>query len=171
MKDYTGQRIGKLVIIKKIKEYKSNGRQRCILLAKCDCGNTHEVDVRNLYKTHSCGCSKLRKSNQHYKNRVFSFYQKNARRKDHVFELEFDEFIEMTQQECYYCGCEPSNNYKLADDGFEFKYNGIDRVDNSKGYVKGNVVTCCKTCNGMKSNMSHKEFTAQIEKIYLKMSM
>lgn len=164
-KDYAGLRYGKLVITSRFDEIQ-NGRYITKLIAKCDCGNNHVFDQKNVTHTNSCGCSKLRKSNQHYKNRVFSFYKKNAKRKGQDFEFEYDDFIEMTQQNCRYCDDPPSNNYKLADDGFEFKYNGIDRMDNSKGYVAGNVVPCCKPCNTMKSNFTFEEFLDKIQKIY-----
>lgn len=39
-----------------------------------------------------------------------------------------------------------------------FLYNGIDRVDSKKGYVAGNVVTCCRNCNQAKSDKSIDEF-------------
>ena len=29
---------------------------------------------------------------------------------------------------------------------------GLDRTDNSKGYIFGNVVSCCKTCNVIKGH-------------------
>jgi hypothetical protein len=29
----------------------------------------------------------------------------------------------------------------------EWVYNGIDRVDNNKQYIKENLVSCCKKCN------------------------
>jgi hypothetical protein len=31
-----------------------------------------------------------------------------------------------------------------------YTYNGIDRVDNSKGYTPENTVPCCKICNKIK---------------------
>jgi len=46
------------------------------------------------------------------------------------------------------------------------KYNGIDRVDNSRGYESGNVVSCCGVCNMLKHVLSKEEFLARIEKIY-----
>lgn len=165
--DYIGRKSGKLIVvgISDNKYVRPNGKRETIFITKCECGNVHEVNCGNLKNTHSCGCSKRRKSNQVYINRVYKFYYDNAKRKGHDFELEFDELIEMTQQSCHYCGCKPLNNYKLANDGFEFKYNGIDRVDNSKGYVVGNVVPCCKMCNAMKSNLDPDEFLAQVKKI------
>jgi hypothetical protein len=40
---------------------------------------------------------------------------------------------------CYYCKSQKEN-----------EVNGIDRVDNSKGYTKDNCVSCCQFCNRMK---------------------
>ena len=36
--------------------------------------------------------------------------------------------------------------------------NGIDRVDNKKCYVSGNVVSCCKFCNYAKNMNILEEF-------------
>ena len=54
--------------------------------------------------------------------------------------LTIEEVANLWTSRCYYCQME------LAC--------GIDRVDSSKNYDKGNCVPCCTTCNGMKSNMS-----------------
>lgn len=43
---------------------------------------------------------------------------------------------------------------------------GVDRIDNTKGYIKGNCVTCCKWCNMMKKNLSVEDFIKHITKIY-----
>ena len=58
-----------------------------------------------------------------------------------------DEYIH-----CFVCGAKFSNEW----DGY--KYNGIDRVDNEKGYEEGNVVPCCKICNVAKHDMEQKDF-------------
>lgn len=42
---------------------------------------------------------------------------------------------------------------------------GIDRIDNSKGYIPGNVQPSCWTCNDMKNNMSMEQFCLHIHKI------
>ena len=43
-----------------------------------------------------------------------------------------------------------------------YTYNGMDRVDNAKGYVLGNVVPCCHTCNFAKRGMATNEFVAWV---------
>lgn len=49
----------------------------------------------------------------------------------------------------------------------EFKYNGVDRVDNSIGYTDDNCVSCCKICNNSKSALDLSEWKKWIEKVYL----
>ena len=48
-----------------------------------------------------------------------------------------------------------------------FLWNGIDCIDSSKGYVEGNVVPCCKSCNEMKSSKSSEDFLRQVEAIHI----
>jgi hypothetical protein len=42
------------------------------------------------------------------------------------------------------------------------EYNGIDRVDNEKGYLVENCVPCCFTCNSLKKSVTK----SIIEKAY-----
>jgi hypothetical protein len=62
-----------------------------------------------------------------------------------------------------------SGNLKL-DLYKRYIYNGVDRVDSSKGYVKENVVPCCKWCNIAKGNKSAAEFKEHIFKMYRHMN-
>lgn len=78
----------------------------------------------------------------------FSQYTSNAKRRKLKFGLTFEQFKELIEGNCVYCG--NGNN------------NGIDRIDNSKGYVKGNVVTCCANCNWFKQEATQKEFAKRI---------
>jgi len=83
--------------------------------------------------------------------------------------ITFEEFCEMSQLNCYYCGAEPSNEMKYIkrkmDEGKEdsFIYNGLDRFDNSKPHTKENCVPCCKYCNISKNNLTAKEFFSFIK--------
>lgn len=74
---------------------------------------------------------------------------------------------------CRYCGCAPyqisksSNRTPSCVQAWStYIYNGIDRIDSSKGYVKGNVVACCGTCNKAKLVMTQPEFLAWVERVY-----
>lgn len=85
----------------------------------------------------------------------FREYNMSAAKRNLQFELDFDTFTEMVNKPCYYC-----NTYN------ESEVVGIDRIDSFKGYVKGNVLPCCMTCNFMKQQLTMKEFSTHIEKIY-----
>lgn len=45
------------------------------------------------------------------------------------------------------------------------KVNGIDRKDNSLGYLLPNCVSCCVTCNFLKNMMSANQFIDHVLKI------
>ena len=75
----------------------------------------------------------------------------------------------MISQNCHYCGEKPkellADKQRNASD-IPFKRNGIDRVDNSKGYTIDNVIPCCRNCNIAKSTMSYSEYTNFIIQSY-----
>lgn len=59
LKDLTGQKFGRLLVIKRGKSHiQPNGKPRVMWLCKCDCGNSIEVRGSDLKsnKTKSCGC-------------------------------------------------------------------------------------------------------------------
>lgn len=93
--------------------------------------------------------------------------------------LSFEECLKIFSSKCNYCGIEPNkkinvyltkqgkyrtSNIERADKAWVV-YNGIDRVDNEKGYIKTNVVSCCYRCNLAKHNQTLKEFQEWIERI------
>ena len=65
--DLTGQRFGKLTVIKFSKDVQSGNRKRKYWLCQCDCGNTKEVRTDSLTSGNvkSCGCLHIENS---YKN-------------------------------------------------------------------------------------------------------
>lgn len=74
-----------------------------------------------------------------------------------------NEFKSITQRNCYYCGLPPSLICKSTIDKRcvyftnrrgKYIYNGIDRIDNSKGYESDNIVPCCKQCNLAKKDLT-----------------
>lgn len=69
----------------------------------------------------------------------FKDYVTNAVERGYIFELQYEDFNKLVLSPCYYC--------KFQKDR---EVNGIDRVDNSKGYTKENCVPCCQVCNRMK---------------------
>ncbi len=112
--------------------------------------------------------------------KVCRYYTKrNAlRRRGHDFCLSKDEFYQLSISNCHYCGdspkgtCYPTakkggrNSKMVYDHDRPSKFNGIDRVDSSKGYSFDNCVTCCKDCNYAKRSMSVDEFKKWIFRLY-----
>jgi 5-methylcytosine-specific restriction endonuclease McrA len=86
-----------------------------------------------------------------------------ALRAGKVWTLDVDVAAELVKQNCYYCGAEPK---VTGQDNKYVKRNGIDRLDSSKGYEEGNVVTCCKRCNVAKNDQTSAEYEKQIENNY-----
>lgn len=67
--DLTGQKIGKLTVIKKGKGRLTKGGQyKTTWICKCDCGNYSEVDGEKLRTRHtlSCGCNKKKSRSKYF---------------------------------------------------------------------------------------------------------
>ncbi|MGE3840041.1 MAG: hypothetical protein AB7I50_00495 [Vicinamibacterales bacterium] len=82
-------------------------------------------------------------------------YRQGARRRGFAWALPDDQFAALVLGECHYCGV------PAPADGI----NGIDRVDNSLGYVASNVVTACAQCNYAKRDQMAAEFVAWARRI------
>lgn len=112
---------------------------------------------------------------------VFTRYKTGAKTRNLEFSLTFEQYKEIAIQNCFYCGIAPIK-YNVYDTGggtavksartthesygvATIHINGIDRKDNDKGYVVGNVVPCCRVCNRAKLDNSYQEFIEWIEKL------
>jgi hypothetical protein len=92
-------------------------------------------------------------------NETYYRYQQYAGKKGREFSLTKEEFKSIQSQPCHYCGIKTSKNEK------GYAYNGIDRVDNERGYHKDNCVPCCYTCNRAKGTLTHTEFMAWVKRL------
>lgn len=89
--------------------------------------------------------------------KMIKIYQSAADRK-----LDFDLSLEtvrklLTYKTCYY------TNREFDEEGAFSR--SFDRVDSSKGYVEGNVVSCTVDINGKKSNLTFDEIAALYHKL------
>lgn len=122
-----------------------------------DCGSEYNIfKTHNNHESRRCKhCNEMQQNqdakridrDRNYKNEMFKnkerYYKEyinNALRREYEFLINFEEFSEIVDKECYYC------HHNIFEET-----NGIDRVDNSKGYTKENTVSCCEMCNRMKS--------------------
>ena len=85
-------------------------------------------------------------------------YKKGAQKKGIEYNLAEEQFRKTTQKDCYYCGAKPDNIRNSTGLNRSYKYNGIDRIDNNKGYTMDNIVPCCKTCDAAKGILTTQEF-------------
>lgn len=175
--DLTGQRFGRLLVVKLIDERK---KPRILQwLCKCDCGNETIVVSQNLRKGHtkSCGClfreltsirTRLPNGEASFNN-LYHKYKDSARIRNISFSLDKDVFRNLTKQNCKYCGRVPSQIVKDRNGMFngDYIHNGIDRVDSLIGYTIENCVPCCKICNYAKRNMTENEFFDWIRQVYI----
>lgn len=85
-------------------------------------------------------------------------YKKWANDKDREWKLTDQEARDYFEDYCYYCGRKPYRVYSHSTYNGDYVHNGIDRVDNEKGYIKENCVSCCAECNFGKGTMTKAEF-------------
>jgi len=94
---------------------------------------------------------------------VIRKYKNNAELRGIPFQLGPSTFRSITEQDCTYCGAKPTpSSLHIKKFNGAWRWNGIDRVDSSKGYIYGNVVPCCSLCNKLKSNLEQSDFLDQL---------
>ena len=169
--DLTGNRIGRLVVSSLSEKRGKAGQYYWVCV--CDCGTTKDISQQGLIKgwAKSCGC--LLK--EHYSkmgdlarernktpdgvasfNLLYGSYRDN--RKNHEFDLTEDQFKTLTSSNCYYCGVAPLQKRVSSPSTGTYFYNGIDRVDNQKGYTIDNSRPCCGICNKAKRDLGEDVF-------------
>jgi len=177
--DLTGEKYGRLTVIKRVSDGKNKHPR---WLCKCDCGNETTVSGSNLMNnsTKSCGCLRreLGKKHGREQNLEYGFanmraairsYKKNAEKRGIKYNITEEQFKEITQRDCYYCGAKPSNSFEQPKSNGAYIYNGMDRINSTKGYTIDNVVPCCRACNQAKSNYTIEEFKDWVLRVYVKL--
>lgn len=171
--DLTGQEFGRLAVLTRVGTRGSFWRCRCL------CGKVIVAKGEHLRRGYKQSCNCLRDQlaakrlsarklafGQANRNGVYADYQESARQRGLEWSLGWFEFDVLTLGDCHYCGRPPSNLAKDKSKNGEYRYNGIDRQDNNRGYVKDNCVSCCRICNLMKRTMSEQEFRGHVERIF-----
>lgn len=129
---------------------------------KVQCVNCQRISVKLYNKTNwksYKGCNYcISDFNSKALNKKQSYYKLNAKNRNLSWELTSQEFYTLVTQPCKYCG-QISNIEKE-------EFNGIDRIDSSKGYTIDNCVPCCTQCNTMKLDYTLEDFTNHIKRIY-----
>lgn len=100
---------------------------------------------------------------------AWSKHRQSARERNICSEISFDEFYHISKKPCWYCNHIPNSGYwensSYRKDWHEpFISNGIDRIDNLKGYIVGNIAPCCIRCNRAKNDMTIEQWKEKIRK-------
>lgn len=181
-KDFTGQTFGRWTVLNHhgFDKY-ATSTWKCL----CSCGTEKVVasDLLSSGKSLSCGCyqreqTSLRQKNKPARNKlpsgqanfngVFSRYKYQAKQRNLDWLLTEEQFKILTSDNCYLCGTPPKNKThtagKKVQNGY-YIYNGIDRVDNKKGYFLENCKPCCSDCNYAKQETPLEEFLEHVQRI------
>lgn len=105
---------------------------------------------RNPEKMEEANRKRRESLDAHYK-----IYQRTARLKKLKFEFSEEEFKTLVVNPCYYCSI-------IDEKGF----NGIDRMNQSVGYIQSNGVSCCAMCNWLKGSLDSATFIKRIRHIH-----
>jgi 5-methylcytosine-specific restriction endonuclease McrA len=159
---------------KVLNEYKkiptTSGQKKTHWMCRCICGKEMFVYSNSLIsgKSKSCGCVRpnRREFGKACLTNLYSSYRSKAKRKKIEFKITEQEFQILTKNNCFYCGKEPKNNHVNKKMNGNYIYNGLDRVNNKLGYIKENLVSCCKNCNKAKLDLTLEEFFGMIKIIY-----
>ena len=170
--DITGQKFNYLTIVKLDRVEKKRSFWECL----CDCGKITIKDGAHIRKgsTKSCGCYKHRKVDRGESsfNSLYLEYKIGADKRGLDFDLTKEQFKILTKQNCHYCNVKPAQELvnrckKLSKEAQEYGkyiYNGVDRKDNSIGYILENALPCCRICNRAKWTLGYDEFIEYIER-------
>lgn len=125
---------------------------------------------RNHVKTNRKVYDKTMDPEKTYLRKIYNTQRcdSNASHRNIFWDLTLEQWSELVQKKCYMCGSDPIlREGKMHDTvGKKVPLNGLDRIDNKKGYTYLNVRSCCSTCNYMKHKLTNENFLKQVEKIW-----
>ena len=153
----------------------------------CDCGNDSKQSTTNLSqgKVSSCGCIRNELSAERLKllprikfelgvasfNVLYKNYEHGAKKRNIQWNLNKEEFKELTSKNCYYCSIPPKTEISRRGTNGHYTYNGVDRKNSDGSYCVENCLPCCKDCNLMKMDIPYDEFLIQVKKIASNLSL
>lgn len=170
--DIVGKRYGQIFIENFVRCDKSKSPYKYYYRCKCDCGVIKEVVRTNIITGHtkSCGCLRNKRGKLHnswngyekISGRHFSSIKRHAKERNLLFSITIeDAWSQYVKQNgmCLLSGLPLKleedkekinlNNYKTA---------SLDRIDNSKGYMLGNIQWLHKDINWMKGKFKQDDF-------------
>ncbi|AQY55293.1 endonuclease VII [Escherichia phage vB_EcoS_ESCO41] len=107
-----------------------------------------DYDKRRYERSRDSHLKMMSENNELYKMR---HYIASDKKKGFVSDINIEYCIIKMNEPCHYCG------------HIDTPANGLDRIDNSIGHVKSNLVPCCRLCNMTRGDRwSHEDFIKYI---------
>ncbi len=167
-RDYTGQKHGMITFTRPTSKKRIYS---VIWEGLCECGKLVERVPADLRRglIPNCGCRPKIPKNKlppgiSARNAVLHSYKNSAELRGYEWDLTDEEAIELFEGDCNCCG-DPPTNIKKNRNG-NYKYSGIDRVNNDEGYIPANCVSFCRLCNRIKREMTMDELKMHIKKMH-----
>lgn len=170
--DLTGRKVGIIVVLGR-SNYKHPDYKNIYWWVRCKCGKVYELCGAHIRSKNckSCGCQKR----ESIRNTRFAGYgqisltrwntiRREAKQRNLKFEIDIKYVWKLYEKQ----------NKRCALSGIKIFFNkftkgrrtaSLDRIDSSKGYIKGNVWWLHKTVNKLKRDYQLKEFLKWINKI------
>ena len=111
----------------------------------------------------------MRKLKDHVGERyVYKRIKWDANRAGRSFNISLEWLVDQVHRPCHYCNRVDINSVTVPSKRpgevllANFRYNGLDRVDNTLGYEVSNLVPCCVVCNRAKNSMPYDDFVKYI---------
>ena len=161
VKDITGQRFERLVALKRIRR----GPYRSKYLCVCDCGKEKTINRSSLVGglTTSCGCKHFEivwqgvgRLSKSYWNRIV----KGAESRGLEISITIEDAWNLYQEQDEMCALSGLPIFIVRDYTRKHEHHtaSLDRIDNDKGYVLGNVQWVHRELNMMRRSMSMERF-------------
>jgi len=169
------------LFIKSIED-RVNPKKEKFAFVECDCGNEKWIRLRSILlgQSKKCGCgnNKLKTEDPEVRSirYLMAYSTTSAKDRNLTFELSHEQVKALIFKPCHYCNSMPRHHEAKSISKFKdtkellAPFNGLDRIDSSKGYSVENVVPCCTTCNLMKSDHSLQEFKDHIARVNTKLN-
>lgn len=140
---------------------------------RCICGTEfvcQQSNVRTGNTTQCKTCSVAARGNKQvrvwtHERQIYVRYRSAAKKRQLEFTLTQPELASMLSAPCHWCGVPSSAN--LTVNGRPFAYNGVDRLNNERGYHADNCVPCCLQCNRAKGALALHKWLDWLDRLFI----
>lgn len=168
IEDYEGKKVGNFLVISEAPRMNKNKLRSWIV--ECKCGRRYPKAVYDLFNRSPEGCHACNSMNKagpggrqwqggkYFSKRILIPYKFGAKKRGHAFEVDIpylEEVFDSQEGKCAYTGEKLTLKQRHEHTSFTMS---IDRKDNAKGYIKGNIQFVTKEINWMKGKFTEERF-------------